>query len=106
MADPAIRTGVRKLVGIAHADQVGGEAAAKADAVREDVAPDVRTGRIPMQEYNRVARPEIDIGHFPAENFDEFTEAPPLRGPTRWCADVRTGGVFRCIVKTNTGRRL
>ena len=68
----AVRTRGRELVGIAHADQVGRKATAKADALRDDVPPDVRAGGIPMQEYDRVARADINIGHFLAENLDEF----------------------------------
>src|SRR5712671_4311939 len=76
----AARAGIWKLVGIAHADQVRGKAAAKADTVRDDVAPDVRAGWIPMQEHDRVARADIDIGHFPAVNLNEFLG---LRGHCR-----------------------
>src|SRR5258708_17110731 len=74
MLEQRITVGTRiwKLVGIAHADQVGRKAAAKADAVRYDVAPDVRAGRIPMQEHDRIACADIDIGHSSAQNLDEF----------------------------------
>ena len=42
--DEAIRAGatVRQLVGVAHADQVGGDAAASWLQVRQHVAPEVR----------------------------------------------------------------
>src|SRR5260370_849928 len=68
----AARAGGRGLVGIAHADQVRGEATAEAGAARDDIPPEVRAGGIPMQENDRIAGADIDIGHLPAENVDEL----------------------------------
>ena len=46
--DEAIRAGatVRQLVGVAHADQVGGDAAASRLQMRQDISPEVRRGWI------------------------------------------------------------
>src|SRR3989442_5860775 len=55
--DEAIRAGaaVRQLVGVSHAYQVGGDAAASWLQVRQHVAPEVRRGGIAVQQHDGVA---------------------------------------------------
>src|SRR5262245_14190795 len=72
--DEAIRTGttVRQLIGVAHADQVGGDAAAEWLQVRQHVAPEVRRGGIAVQQHDGVAVAHIHVRHLAAE------DPPPL----------------------------
>src|SRR5215467_1388525 len=72
--DEAIRAGatVRQLVGVAHADQVGGDAAAEWLQVWQYVAPEVRRSGIAMQQHDGVAVSHLHIRHLPAE------DPPPL----------------------------
>jgi hypothetical protein len=63
---------VRQLVGVAHADQVGGDAAAERLQVRDDVAPKVRGGGITMQQHDGVSLAHLHIRHLAAE------DPPPL----------------------------
>src|SRR5262249_16906023 len=72
--DEAIRAGatVGQLVGIAHADQVGGDAAASWLQVRQDVAPKVRRGGIAVQQHDGVALSQLHVRHLAAE------DSPPL----------------------------
>ena len=74
LLDEAIRAGatVRQLVGVTHADQVRGDAAAKWLQVRQHVAPEVRRGGIAVQQYDGVALSHLYIRHFAAE------DPPPL----------------------------
>ena len=44
-----------QLIGVAHADQVGGDAAASCLQVQQHVAPEVRGGGIALQQHDRVA---------------------------------------------------
>jgi hypothetical protein len=59
--DEAIRAGatVRQLVGVSHANQVGGDAAASWLQVRQHVAPEVRRGGIAVQQHDGVALPHL-----------------------------------------------
>src|SRR5207245_1806100 len=72
--DEAIRAGatVRQLVGVAHADQVGGDAAASWLQVRQHVAPEVRRGGIAVQQHDGVALSHLHVRHLAAE------DPPPL----------------------------
>src|SRR6516162_4928832 len=72
--DEAIRAGatVRQLVGVAHADQVGSDAATSWLQVRQHVAPEIRRGGIAVQQYDGVALARLYVRHFAAE------DPPPL----------------------------
>src|SRR6266853_4015141 len=72
--DEAIRAGatVRQLVGVAHADQVGGDTAASWLQVRQHVAPQVRRGGIAVQQHDGVALSHLHVRHLAAE------DPPPL----------------------------
>jgi hypothetical protein len=72
--DEAIRAGatVRQLVGVAHADQVGGDAAAEWLQVRQHVAPEVRRGGVAVQQHDGVALSHLHVCHLAAE------DPPPL----------------------------
>ena len=72
--DEAIRAGatVGQLVGVAHADQVGGDAAAEWLQVRQDVAPEVGRGGIAVQQHDGVALSHLHVRHLAAE------DPPPL----------------------------
>jgi hypothetical protein len=72
--DEAIRAGatVRQLVGVAHADQVGGDAAASWLQVRQHVAPKIRRGGIAVQQHDGVALSQLHVRHLAAE------DPPPL----------------------------
>jgi hypothetical protein len=63
--DEAIRTraAVGQLVGIAHADQVGGDAPAQRLQVRNDVAPQIGRSGVSVQEHDRVALPHVHLRH-------------------------------------------
>jgi hypothetical protein len=76
MLDEAIGAGatVRQLVGVAHADQVGGDAAASWLQVRQHVAPEVRRGGIAVQQHDGVALSHVDVRHLATED-----PPPPLR---------------------------
>jgi hypothetical protein len=50
-----IGAGLVQLVGGAHADQIGGDAPSLVCDMRDDVAPQVRRGRVAVQEDDRVA---------------------------------------------------
>src|SRR5215471_1894640 len=68
--DEAIRTGatVRQLVGVAHADQVGSDAAASWLQVRQHVAPEVRRGGIAVQQHDGIALSHLHVRHLAAED--------------------------------------
>src|SRR5262249_29257453 len=72
--DEAIRAGaaVGQLVGVAHADQVGGDAAAWWLQVRQHVAPEIRRGGIAVQQHDGVALSHLHVRHLAAE------DPPPL----------------------------
>jgi hypothetical protein len=72
--DEAIGAGatVRQLVGVAHADKVGGDAAASWLQVRQHVAPEVRRGGIAVQQHDGVARSHVHVRHLATE------DPPPL----------------------------
>ena len=74
MLDEAIgaRAAVRQLVGVAHADQVGGNAAAERLQVRQDVPPEEGRGGIAVQQHDGIALSHLHIGHLAAE------DPPPL----------------------------
>src|SRR6516164_2922304 len=59
-----IGTGVRELVGIAHAEQIRRHAAAEPSNFGDDVAPEVRSGGVAVQkETDRLTTAELDIGY-------------------------------------------
>ena len=64
------RPGVVELLGVAHADEVGGDAAPERRHVGHDVAPEVRRGRVAVQEDDGVAPARLDVGHALAEHLD------------------------------------
>jgi hypothetical protein len=72
--DEAIRAEatLRQLVGVAHADQVGGDAAASWLQVRQHVAPEVRRGGIAVQQHDGVALSHLHVCHLAAK------DPPPL----------------------------
>jgi len=63
VVDEAIRAGatVRQLIGVSHADQVGGDAAASWLQVRQHVAPEVRRGGIAVQQHDGVALSHLHV---------------------------------------------
>jgi hypothetical protein len=68
--DEPVRAGpaVRQLVGVTHADQIGGDAAAEWPQVRDDVAPEIRRGGIPVQQHDGVTVSHLRVRHLPAED--------------------------------------
>ena len=64
--------GVLELVGIPHADQVAGDQAAEAGAMRHHIAPEIGRGRVAVLEHDRVAAAVLDIGHALAFDGGEF----------------------------------
>src|SRR5215468_3459900 len=90
--DEAIGAGatVRQLVGVAHADQVGGDAAASWLQVRQYVAPEVRRGGIAMQQHDGVALSHLHVRHLAAE------DPPPLLLVRKCCRDHVTFSSFLC----------
>jgi hypothetical protein len=60
------------LVGVAHADQVDGDAATEVAHVREDVPPQIGGGGVAVKEEDRVALALVDVGHPGAEDIDEM----------------------------------
>jgi hypothetical protein len=72
--DEAIRAGatVRQLVGVAHTDQIGSNAAASWLQVRQHVAPEIGRGGIAVQQHDGVALSHLHVRHLPAE------DPPPL----------------------------
>jgi hypothetical protein len=68
--DEAIRTGaaIRQLVGVPHADQIGGDAAASWLQIRQHVAPEIRRGGITMQQHDGLALSHHHIRHLSAED--------------------------------------
>src|SRR5262245_60342372 len=73
--DEPIRAGatVRQLVGVAHANQVGGDAAASWLQVRQHVTPEIRRGGVAVQQHDGVALSHLHVRHFAAED-----PPPPL----------------------------
>ena len=60
-----------RLAGAAEADQIGRDAARDRRNMRDDVAPDIRGGRVAMQEQDdRAACTCRHIGHGGVENVD------------------------------------
>ena len=70
------RAAVFQLVGIAHADQVGRNAAAQRSEVGDNPAPKIRGGRVPVQKDDWVALAALDVGHLAAEHFHVFLLRP------------------------------
>ena len=102
--DEAVASGRRReLVGVAHADQVGRDAAALVCEVRHHVAPEVRRGRVAVQEDDRRPRSHLDVGHLGVE--DGWRDgaggdrrrrlARSSRRPGRHCASLYRIGAAR-----------
>src|SRR5439155_17338728 len=88
--------------GPAHADEIGRDAAAETGQVRDDVAPQIRRGRVTVEEDNGITATLIDIGHACTVDLDALqgereiggdglahdgSFGPPAAGPaTRGCA--------------------
>src|SRR5439155_15009829 len=53
----------RRLAGVAHADEVGGQASALRLHVANDVAPEVGGGRVAVEEHHRIAPARVHVGH-------------------------------------------
>jgi hypothetical protein len=70
MVDEAIRAraAVRQLVGVAHADEVGRDAAASWLQVWQHITPEIRRGRIAVQQHDGVALSHLDVRHLAAED--------------------------------------
>ena len=66
----AVGAAVLELVRVAHADQVRRDAAPLALEVRDDVPPQIRRRRVPVQQHDRVAGADFDVGHRGAEDFE------------------------------------
>src|ERR1700691_418768 len=81
--DEAIRAGatIRQLVGVTHANQAGSDAAASWLQVRQYVAPEIRRGRITMQQHDGIALSHLHVRHLAAE------DAPPLLLVRKCCRD-------------------
>src|SRR5258707_7036234 len=90
--DEAIRAGatVRQLVGVAHADQVRGDAAAAWLQVRQHVAPEVRRGGIAVQQHDGVTLSHLHVRHLAAE------DPPPLLLERKCRRDHRGFSYFLC----------
>ena len=58
-----LRTGVLELIRIAHTNQIAGDQPTHSFAIRHDVAPKVRRGRVTVLENNCIAAAVLDIGH-------------------------------------------
>src|SRR5262249_20365327 len=74
---PVIFEGVRiwatagQLVAVAHAEQVGGQAAAEMGDCRDDVAPYEGGGGVAVQEDDRIAAACFDVGQAKAVHLHE-----------------------------------
>ena len=69
----SVGAGVCELVGIAHPDEIWREATAEAGDLRHHIAPQVRRGRIAVQEKKRwLAFANLDIGHSLVADHGEF----------------------------------
>jgi hypothetical protein len=66
----ASRPAAVELLGVAHADQVGRDAPAAGGEVRDHVPPEVGRRRVAVQEDDRVALADLDVGHAPAADAD------------------------------------
>src|SRR5215467_13346226 len=89
--DEAVRAGatVRELVRVAHADQVGGDAAASWLQMRQHVPPQVRRGGIAVQEHDGIALSHLHVRHLAAE------DPPPLLLIRKCCGNhVRFSLIF------------
>src|SRR5258708_215875 len=98
--DEAIRAGatVRQLVGVAHADQVGGDAAASWLQVRQHVAPEVRRGGIAVQQNDGVSLSHLHVRHLAAE------DPPPLLLIWKCCRDHVGFSFFLCSGRMSSAR--
>ena len=92
---------VAGLAGVAHADQVGGEAASEGRDVRNDVAPEVGGGGVAVEEDDRLGRVAVagvDVGHLAVEDADRVTLVGIAGG------DVRFGhGCALSVLRRNAG---
>ena len=59
----AVGTRVIEFVGIAHADQIDGDAASMVRQFRHNVAPQVGRRRVAVLKDNRVTFTHLDVGH-------------------------------------------
>src|SRR5262245_51746138 len=66
--DEAIRVRAARdeLVGVAHPDEIGRDAASRTLEVRDHVAPEIRRRRVAVQEDDGIALPDLDVCHPPA----------------------------------------
>src|SRR5262249_60827173 len=69
--EPISSTG--RLAGVAHPDQVGGEAAVTARDVGDDVAPEIGRRRVAVQEDDRIPGACVDVGHLGVEDSDTLS---------------------------------
>src|SRR5262249_41425826 len=68
----AVRAG-RRWPGATHSDEIGCKASAEAGEKRNDVAPQIRRGRIAVEKHNRIAAADVDIAHSSVEDLDLLT---------------------------------
>jgi len=99
--DERVSIGARvlQLVGVAHADQVGGDQAAPALQVRHDVAPQVRRRRVAVEEDDGGPLADIHIGHADAQNLGE-------RAPIARISRNRQRALLGASVRTDVVRLL
>jgi hypothetical protein len=62
------RPALRQLVGVAHTDQIGSDATAQRFQMRQHVAPQVRRGRIAVQEDDGIPSSRLHVRHLTAEH--------------------------------------
>ena len=58
---------------VAHADQIGSQAAAERLDVRDHVAPEIGRGRVAVEEHHRIARAHVHVGHLGVERLHPAT---------------------------------
>src|SRR5437016_3356920 len=87
----------RRFAGASHADHVRSEATPEAADIRDDIPPEIRMSRIPVQKYDRVAMTGVDVADVSIAHADSATRmridgtrdishgiAPCLKEQERW----------------------
>jgi hypothetical protein len=62
-----------RFAGTPHADQVWHETTRQPAYVAYDVSPDIRRGRVPVEQHHRVAMSRVDIADFGIQHADATT---------------------------------
>src|SRR5579872_3528083 len=87
---------------VAHADKIRRETSRAIAEMRNDVAPQIRRGRIAVQEDDRIAGAYVDIRHLGAEHRGAFARMRILRGNRSFTHESAPRSLSNTVADTRT----